>query len=487
MKSLKQAALSGARWTLAARIGLQLVTWPITIFVMRELDPGNYGVFAIAMVAHGFITLFAELGLGVALVQAPEVSPAQARMAATLVLGLNAIIALVIIAVAPWIALEYREPDVTGVMWALTAELGFAALAAVPMAMLERGLRFRAISLAQIAGGVTGAFVTLGMALSDAGVWSLVGGALTNAGVRSLGWLIAHGGPVWPGRVQVDGIRPMVRVSSHAVFSRMLWFWSGQADSLILGLQLQAQALGAYNVSAQLAMLPAGKAMEAVNRVAFPVLCRFRDEATHLLSFVTRLRALLALYGFGVCWGLAAVAPEFVQLVLGPKWGDAQLPLAALAFVAPLRMLSAFQNTVVTAAGRPEAATRELLFASVLLPVSIGLGAWWGGLYGAALAWPLAYPLVYALSVGLTSAAIRQRWWDAVAPSLMPVAAGVVMVMSIWLCRRAVGTELPLAALLALEIVLGALAYLTVLWFGARPLLEDTRDLVLDLVRPKAA
>ncbi len=487
MKSIRQSVLSGARWTLAARVGLQLVTWPITIVVMRELEPGDYGVFAIAMLAHGFITLFAELGLGVALVQAREVSAAQARMAASVVLGLNAMIALVIVAIAPWVAAEYDAPEVTGVMWALTGELAFAALAAVPMAMLERGLRFRAISIAQITGGVSGAFVTLGLALADAGVWALVAGALTNAGVRSFGWILAHGRLVMPGPVSLEGIGPMIHVSGHAVVSRMLWYWSGQADSLILGLQLHAHALGAYSVSSQLAMLPAGKAMEAVNRVAFPVLCRLRDDAANLLALVTRLRALLALYGFGVCWGLAAVAPEFVHLVLGPKWVNAQMPLAALALVAPLRMLSAFHNTVVTAVSRPEAATRELLFAALLMPSAVGVGAWWGGLFGAALAWTLAYPMVFALSVGLTSSAVGQRWREAIAPSGMPVLAGLCMAGAIWLCRRAVGAELPLAALLGLEIVLGAAVYLAVLWWGGRKLLLDTRDLVRDLVRPKAA
>ena len=39
---------------------------------------------------------------------------------------------------------------------------------------------------------------------------------------------------------------------------------------------LHAALLGLYNVAAQLAMLPAGKAMEAVNRVAFPILLALR-------------------------------------------------------------------------------------------------------------------------------------------------------------------------------------------------------------------
>jgi hypothetical protein len=54
----RQVALSGARWTLAAKISLQLFTWPVTIVVIRLLEPGDYGLLAMAMVIIGFVSLF---------------------------------------------------------------------------------------------------------------------------------------------------------------------------------------------------------------------------------------------------------------------------------------------------------------------------------------------------------------------------------------------------------------------------------------------
>ena len=167
---LKTEALRGARWTLAARVGMQLVTWPITIWVMRLLEPSDYGLFALAILVSGFVTLFSELGLGVALVQAPELSETQTRMACTMVLALNSGIALIIIALAPLMAVFFKEPDVTLVMWVLTVELFISALAVVPLALLERGLKFKQVSLGHMVGGVAGSVVTLVAAFLDAGV-----------------------------------------------------------------------------------------------------------------------------------------------------------------------------------------------------------------------------------------------------------------------------------------------------------------------------
>jgi teichuronic acid exporter len=483
--SLKQAMLSGARWTLFARIGLQLITWPITLVVMRLLEPADYGLFAMAMLVSGFITLFSELGMGVALVQAPEVTPEQQRAAASVLLLLNGAIALAIIAVAPLVALVFREPEVTLVMWVLTAELLVSAWAMVPMAMLERALRFREISIAQMAGGIAGAAATLTAAWIDVDVWALVAGALTGATVRTALCVYFHGRLVLPGRLEMAALRPMVKVSSHVIAVRALWYWSGQADQLVLGRMLHTSALGLYNVAAQLAMLPAGKAMEVVNRVTLPVLSRLQDDAAGVRHTYGRLVGLLALYGMGMCWGLAAVAPEFVELVLGRKWLGAAVPLALLSGVAPLRMLCAFNNTVVTACGKPEAATRELLLASVLLPAAVGLGAWVDGLRGASLAWLMAYPAVYLVSVHLTARAIHLHRRDVLSMVWRPLLAGLVMLGVVALLRQGLGPGVPVAWRLAGGIVVGGLAYLATIWLLARALVVDTRELVLDILRPQ--
>lgn len=482
--SLKQAWLSGARWTLFARIGMQLVTWPITLVVMRLLEPADYGLFAMAMLVSGFITLFSELGLGVALVQAAEVTPEQQRAAATVLLLLNGAIALAIVAVAPLVAIIFSEPQVTRVMWVLTLELLVSAWAMVPMAMLERALRFREISIAQMAGGIAGATATLAAAWIDVDVWALVAGALTGATVRTVLCVVFHGRLVLPGRVQAATLRPMVKVSSHVIAVRALWYWSGQADQLVLGRMLHAQALGLYNVAAQLAMLPAGKAMEVVNRVTLPVLSRQHDEARVRATY-RRLMGMLALYGMGVCWGLAAVAPEFVELVLGTKWLAAAVPLALLSLVAPLRMFCAFNNTVVTACGKPEAATRELLLASVLLPVTVGLGAWVDGLRGASLAWLAAYPAVYAVSTHLTARAIGLQRRLALSALWRPLLAGLAMLGAVALLRHGLGAGVPVGGRLAGGVVVGGLTYLAAIWLLARALVMDTRALVLDILRPQ--
>jgi len=153
--------------------------------------------------------------------------------------------------------------------------------------------------------------------------------------------------------------------------------------------------------------------------------------------------------------------------------------------VAPLRMLCAFNNTVVTARGKPEAATRELLLASVLLPTAVGLGAWVDGLRGASLAWLAAYPAVYAVSTHLTARAIGLQRRHALSALWRPLLAGLAMLGAVALLRHGLGANVSVGGRLAGGVIVGGLTYLAAICLLARALVRDTRALVLDILRPQ--
>jgi teichuronic acid exporter len=484
---LKQAALTGARWTLLARVGVQLVTWPVTILVMRLLDPGDYGLLAMAMVTIGFITLFSELGLTAALIQAATLNEQVARAACAAIVLCNVAIATLLVLLAPVVAAWFRQPELVDVIRTLTLELLLSSLAAVPHAQLERNLRFRQMSIASMAAGVVGAMTTLTLALLGVGVWALVFGTLAVAAVRSVLIIYFNGRIVWPAFHRgLGAIRPLVRFGGHVLATRALWYWYGQSDQVILARLLHTSVLGCYAVAAQLAMLPIGKAMEVVNRVSFPILSRMQADPAGLRHTHQRLLSLVATYAFGTCWGLAAVAPEFVAIVLGDKWQAATLPLMLLAAVAPLRMFSALNNTVTTAAGAPQASTFELVLAGVLLPLGVLSGALLDGLRGACLAWVVAYPIVYVASNALTCRFLGSRQRSGLQPLAAPLGAAMVM----WLCIDAVRWQLsatvPTWLLLAVELAVGAASYIAALHALARTVVRDARSLIHDLVRPSS-
>ena len=68
---IKAQVMSALRWSAIAKFGGQLVSWAITLFVMRLLAPGDYGLVAMLTLIFMFLGMLGEMGFGSSITQAP--------------------------------------------------------------------------------------------------------------------------------------------------------------------------------------------------------------------------------------------------------------------------------------------------------------------------------------------------------------------------------------------------------------------------------
>jgi teichuronic acid exporter len=485
-EQLKRRALSGVRWTVAARVAVQLMTWPATIVVMRLLHPHDYGIVAMSTIVIGFVSLFGEPGLAAGLVQTQFLREDTSRAASGVILLLNLALLTALMLAAPGIATWFREPQLTLVIRVASLSLLSTAMATVPQALLQRNLRFRELALALVAGNLAGSLATVTLAFLDFGVWALVIGSLVISFVTSVVIIYYQRAVVWPDFSRGFGpVRHLVHFSAHILGSRILWYWSFNLDLMILGRLVQSSAVGSYSVGSSLAAIPGDKVMDALNRVSFPTLSRMHSDPARFNTTTERLLRLLALFGFSIAWGLAAVAPEFVHVVLSDKWRLAVTPLVMLSIAAPIRMLWAFQNTVNVAVGLPAANTKVLSVSGVLLPIGILVGARADGINGAAISLVVVYPIVFLVSTFLSCRATGRAVRDSLRQLVIPFVGGSCMLIAVAGTRALLSARLPSSALLCIEMLIGATAFLGVVRLIGPAVLADARDLVRDLLRPR--
>jgi teichuronic acid exporter len=484
--SLKRQALSGMRWTVSARVLVQLITWPSTIIVMRLLNPRDYGLVAMSTVVIGFMSMFGDPGLAAGLVQTDVLRDETSRAASALVALINLLLLGVLILAAPSIGAWYQEPELTQIIRVASLSLLITAIATVPQAQLARNLRFREMALALIAGNVAGSLATILCAILGFGVWSLILGTLVLSALRSIVIIAYNRSAVWPDLSKgFEPVRHLMHFSAHMLGNRILWYCSMNLDVIVLGRMVHSTELGSYSVGASLAAIPGDKAMDAVNRVSFPTLSRMRSNRAQFNSTYERMLRMLALYGFLVGWGLAAVAPEFVDVVLSDKWRFAVIPLAMLSIAAPIRMLTAFQNTVCNAAGMPEASTKVLGLTCLMLPVGVLIGVRVAGINGAAVSCVVMYAILFFVSTLYTHRVTERDVRDNLRLILVPLVAGIAMLIVTWALRALLFAYLPSAVLLGVEIIAALLAFLGTLHVLGPAVLSDARALLRELLRPE--
>ncbi len=455
--SFRQKVLSGLYWTGSARLVSQILSWAITLVVIRLLTPADYGLLAMAMVFVSFLMLLGEAGLGAALVQAPKVSDNALRGLFGVVILFNGVLFCVQYAAAPAVAWFFDEERLVPIVRVLGVQLLLSTFIVIPQALLARELDFKRPSLIALGSNVCGSVTTLLLALDGRGVWSIVIGNIATQVVSALAFNMVLPYLKWPD-FSMREARGLVKFGGQYTASRMLWSFYSQADIFIAGKMLGREALGFYSVAMLLASLPVQRIASVINSVAFPAFAHVQQEREAVSEYLRKSVRLLSFVSFPVLWGISSVAPEIVTVILGRKWESAALPLQTLALIMPLALLSPLFNSAFQGLGLGGVVLRNVLTATVLMPAAFLIGVQWG-LAGLSLAWIIGFPVVFLVNlkrmlplVGLRLGSI----FAAMAPSLL---SSAIMYAFVAAGRELLGSSLSAPELIASLVAIGVAVY----------------------------
>ncbi|HEY7728110.1 MAG TPA: oligosaccharide flippase family protein, partial [Candidatus Eisenbacteria bacterium] len=107
---LKQRAVTSTAWYAGTRLATQVITWVVTVIVARLLSPSDYGLFAMALAVIAFLELFQEFGLGVAIIQRPNLTREQLNTVFWTVTASSSLLAGIAYVAAGFAAHFYHEP-----------------------------------------------------------------------------------------------------------------------------------------------------------------------------------------------------------------------------------------------------------------------------------------------------------------------------------------------------------------------------------------
>ncbi len=450
-------AITGLRWLSGAKFAGQLFAWVITLVVIRLLTQADYGLMAMAMLFVNFLMLLNELGLGAVLIQREQLDEDEVRRIFGIVLFVNLVFFIVLFFSAPLFAGFFAEPRLTAIIQVLSLQFLIGAFEVVPVSLLERELDYKKKSLVYLGASVSGGVTTLLPALNGFGVWSLVWGSMTSMILKTIGINVVSPFLRLP-LFSLSGLKKTLSFGGLVTVERTMWFFYIQADVLIIGKLLGKEALGLYAVAMHISSLVMHKIGGIINDVVFPAFSRVQGEPEKVASYFLKAVRIMSFVVFPLFFGMAAVADEFVLVVLGDKWAEIGPILSILVLVMPLRMVSNLLPPALQGVGRADTSVYNLGLAMVVMPLAFIAGSPWG-LMGVSLAWLIAFPVVFftmlARSVGYLNVTLAQVF-RAMAP---PALSSMAMLLSIYALKTSLGDALPVAAALFIYVASGVLVY----------------------------
>ncbi len=471
-QDLSAAAARGILWSGSGRVARQLIQLPTFIVLARLLVPDDFGVVGMAMVVIAMGQLFADFGIGSAIVQSRDTDPTSVDSAFWANVAIAGLVAAGLSVSAGWIALFYGDPRVAPVLISLSISLVIAAMVNVPRALLHKAMDFSSDARAQVLGTLAGSIVAVAAAVAGIGVWSLVLQSIVgNLGIL----LITTWKAAWRPRLVVSwsSLRPLLDFSMGLLGSSLLGLATRNADNVLIGKFLGSGPLGFYSMAYRIMLFPLNQVSDVIVKVLFPTLSTLqREPARYRRAYLLAISSI-ATMTFPMMLGLHVVLDDFVVVVVGEEWLPMLTILKVFCVLGMIQSIGTTAGAIYTSTGR----TRLLFVLNLwFAPAIVGsfvIGLRWG-IDGVAVAYAIASSgaIFVSLAVAFRIVGLRMREFHRVLAG--PMAATLIMYASVagFLVFFGAGFESALLRL-AVSVPLGVVAYVVAsLLVNRRQLLE---------------
>lgn len=476
MSILRKIAV-GAAWSAAAQWLVQLSQFAVSIVLARMLVPSDYGLVGMALVVTGFVALFGNLGLGAALIQKKEIDEEYISTAFWTTVAAGIVLLGVVYAAAPFAAEFYREPRVASVARVAALGLLFGPMNSIVTSLLERHMRYRAVAMLDISTALLGQATALVFALSGMGVWSLVAGTLVAQATRIP---LAFAFERWTPRLEfsVAKLKDLFSFGGYLLAFNFVNYFNRNLDKLIIGRTLGAAQLGFYDMAYQAMLKPLQNVSDTIGRPLFPALASLQDKQQQAAEIYRTVVTYISLISFPAMFGLAAVAPEFVIVVLGDQWAPSIPVLQILAFVGAIQSIAATVGSVYLSHGRSDLMLKIGMAGGLLFLIAFVVGAQWG-IVMVALCYGSASAVVWLSSQQVANKLLGLSYREYM-KALVPAFRGSsIMLIVVMVMREAAlsWSASPLACLIV-AVTTGVLSYGVALWFDTTPEIRRLRTTI---------
>lgn len=373
--TLKQATAHGTLITGAVTITMRVVNLIASIYILRLLDPQDFGRIALTMLILSTAYLLSDLGMASALIHTRhdrKKAAFQSHITVSLLsLAMFSIVYFNALPIAKLLGSSQLEPLLK---W-MSVLIVIDPASNIPTSLLRKDMQFKTIGISSLISELSFTAVQLTLAFLGFGVWSLVAGRLVYSSVNTiLIWCLC---PSW------EWIKPkpwnhtiqksLMSFGLQSTTSSIINFMHTNFDRFIIGRILGANPLGYYSKAYDLTAQTFNQLIRNVLRsVLFPSFSKINDDKSRLVrGFVKSLRFVLLLT-MPMAFGIMALAPEMVNIVFGEKWLSMAPVLQISAFTIMIRSVSDSAGTLLQSLGKPAYNVRSgIVLLAIILPLSL--------------------------------------------------------------------------------------------------------------------
>ena len=458
--SITRQSVTSGIWVMLMNIfhrGFQL---SMVIILGRLLSPREFGIIGIALLVISTLERFSQLGLTDALIY-NEKKDVDDYLDTTWILNIvrGAVIAGLLILIAPYLAELFDEPRLTDVLPLLAVGPLIEGARNPAVVYFKKDLDFHKQFVYEVSQGIGLFVVGVGYALVNPTIWALVFAYLSTSTVAFLiSYLIDEYRP--KPTFDLAQAKEMVNYGKWITGASITNLIRTQGDDAFVGWFLNSTALGFYQMAYRFSNAPATEISQVISNVAFPAYSKVQDDLSALRTGFFRVVRLSILIAAPAGVGIAVVAPTFVRAFLGAEWLPMVPVMQILALYAVPRALGSTFGTVWRAIGKPDYVPKLEAVSIVIIAIFIYPATSMYGIVGtAALLFVVLAFIMLPIHTYVTVSSLEITMMSVVREVVYPFGASVIMGMVVLSVRSQLALQSDILEFVILVLV-GIIGYI---------------------------
>lgn len=332
---------------------MQVVSFVLQMVLARILVPEDFGVVAILGTFVSLANTFVNNGLSSALLQRKEITQADICTVFYIDFGISLVMYGLIFLAAPWIAVFYENPAITGYLRVFALTIVIGPFASIQLTVGRHRLDFFPSLVSNVAATAVQAVLGIYMALNGFGVWSLVLSQLAGSATRSVCMVVlTRWMPTW--EFSVASFKSMFSYSWKLFVGWLIGTLYQDAFSLIIGKAYDSHTLGCYSKGNSIPSIVNKVVTQVTGAVMLPSIAKNQDDKVLVKQKTRQMLCVSAALVFPVMAGLAGAAESLVAVLLGEKWLDCVPVIQIMCIPLALNVISNANMQTFNALGRSD-------------------------------------------------------------------------------------------------------------------------------------
>lgn len=376
--SLKKQATFGLVWTYAQQFGNQLVGFGVSIILARLLTPAEFGLIGMIAIFVAVGNTLLHSGLNKSLIRSEDLNNEDYSTIFYYNLTVSLIIYFLIFITAPYIAIFYEQPKLTGILRVYCLSFIVTAFSAVQLARLTKKLDFKTQTIISIPSAIVGGGIGIYMAFAGYGVWSLVWSSLFSSILNTVQlWIYSKWSPELC--FNTHKFRSHFKYGYKLTISELLDKVFSNIFLIVIGKYFSPAQVGFYTRAETMKQLPVNNLTNALDRVTFPLFVVIQNDDVQLKRVYKKLIKIVVFVLTPVLTFLAVLAEPTFSLLFTDKWLPAVPYFQILCITGVLLPLHSYNLNILNVKGRSdlflkiEVLKKGLILITLLITVRLGI------------------------------------------------------------------------------------------------------------------